>query len=75
MDQSGDVAPPSSDLRTAEFLGRRVAEVAQELSAGRATLGRRANRGVSGGADNQDPEGRGVTASKDERRAPGLALA
>jgi NAD(P)H dehydrogenase (quinone) len=60
MDQSGGVAPPSSDLRTAEFLGRRVAEVAQELSAGRATLGRPASRGVSGGADNQDPEGRGV---------------
>jgi NAD(P)H dehydrogenase (quinone) len=59
MDQSV-VAPPSSDLRTAEFLGRRVAEVAQELSAGRVTLGRPANRGVSGGADNQDPEGRGV---------------
>src|ERR1700757_127519 len=63
MDQSGAVAPPSSDLRTAEFLGRRVAEVAQELSAGRATLGRPANRGVSGGADNQDPEGRGVIPS------------
>jgi NAD(P)H dehydrogenase (quinone) len=59
MDQSGDVAPPSSDLRTAEFLGGRVAEVAQELSIGRATLGRPANRGVSGGADNQDPEARG----------------
>src|ERR1700704_633383 len=64
MDQSGNVAPPSSDLRTAEFLGRRVAEVAQELSAGRAILGRPANRGVSGGADNQDPERRGVMASK-----------
>ncbi len=64
MDQSGDVAPPPSDLRTAEFLGRRVAEVAQELSAGRAILGRPANRGVSGGADNQDPERRGVMASK-----------
>src|SRR5216684_2040074 len=63
MDQGGDVAPPPSDLRTAEFLGRRVAEVAQELSAGRAMLGRAANRGVSGGADNQDPEGRGVVAS------------
>jgi NAD(P)H dehydrogenase (quinone) len=64
MDQSGDVAPRPSDLRTAEFLGRRVAEVAQELSAGRAILGRPANRGVSGGADNQDPERRGVMASK-----------
>ena len=63
IDQGGDVAPPPSDLRTAEFLGRRVAEVAQELSAGRAILGRPANRGVSGGADNQDPERRGVVAS------------
>jgi hypothetical protein len=72
MDRSGDVAPPSSDLRTAEFLGRRVAEVAQELSAGRATLGRPANRGVSGGADNQDPEGRGVTASKRNQGATRL---
>ncbi len=45
MDQSGDMAPPPSDLRTAEFLGRRVAEVAQELSVGRATLGRSASRG------------------------------
>ena len=56
MDQGGDDAPPSSDIRSAEFLGRRVAEVAQE----RAVLGRPAMRGVSGGADNQDPERRGV---------------
>src|SRR6201991_1098358 len=60
MDQSGDVAPPSSDIRTAEFLGRRVAEVAQELLAGRAALNRPATQGVSGGSDSQDPEGRGV---------------
>jgi multimeric flavodoxin WrbA len=60
MDQGGDVAPPSSDIRSAEFLGRRVAEVAQELSAGRAVLHRPAKHGVSGGADNQDPERRGV---------------
>jgi NAD(P)H dehydrogenase (quinone) len=60
MDQGGDVAPPSSDIRSAEFLGRRVAEVAQELSVGRAVLDRPAMRGVSGGADNQDPERRGV---------------
>jgi multimeric flavodoxin WrbA len=75
MDLSGDVAPPPSDLRTAEFLGRRVAEVAQELSAGRAALGRRSNRGVSGGADNQDPEGRGVMASKHNRGTTGLVTA
>ena len=62
MDQSGDVAPPASDIRTAEFLGHRVAEVAQELLAGRAVLNRPAVRGVSGGADNQDPERRGVSA-------------
>src|SRR5258707_545224 len=55
MDQGSDVTPPSSDLRTAEFLGRRVAEVAQELSVGRATPGRSGNRGGPGGADNQDP--------------------
>src|SRR5580700_8509664 len=60
MDQGGDVAPPFSDIRTAEHLGRRVAEVAQELVAGRAALGRGAQTGVSGGADNQDPERRGV---------------
>jgi multimeric flavodoxin WrbA len=72
MDQSGDVAPPPSDLRTAEFLGHRVAEVAQELSAGRALLGRPANRGVPGGADNQDPEGRGVMASKRNQGTAGL---
>jgi NAD(P)H dehydrogenase (quinone) len=59
MDQGGDVAPPSSDIRSAEFLRRRV-EVAQELAAGRAVLGRPAMPGVSGGADNQDPERRGV---------------
>jgi NAD(P)H dehydrogenase (quinone) len=75
MDQSGDVAPPPSDLRTAEFLGRRVAEVAQELSAGRAILGRPANRGVSGGADNQDPEGRGVTVSERNQGTTGLVTA
>jgi multimeric flavodoxin WrbA len=32
--------------------------------AGQAMLGRPANRGVPGGADNQDPEGRGVVASE-----------
>jgi NAD(P)H dehydrogenase (quinone) len=60
MDQSGDVTPPQSDIRTAEFLGRRVVDVAQELSVGRAVLGRPANRGVEGGSEFQDPEQRGV---------------
>jgi hypothetical protein len=53
LDQGGDVAPPSQDIRTAEFLGRRVAEVAQELSAGRAVLDRPAMRGVSGQVESQ----------------------
>src|ERR1700730_5865458 len=56
MDQGGDAAPPSSDIRSAEFRELLVAEVAQELSAGRAVLHRPAKHGVSGGADNQDPE-------------------
>src|SRR3984957_10869534 len=60
MDQGGDVAPPASDIRTAEFLGRRVAEVAQELTAGRAALGRAARPGVAGGSENQDPLRRGL---------------
>ena len=60
MDQGDDIAPPASDIRTAEFLGRRVAEVAQELAAGRAVLGRTARPGVPGGSENQDPERRGL---------------
>lgn len=34
-DQDADVVPPSSDLRTAEELGRRVATVAHQLARGR----------------------------------------
>jgi hypothetical protein len=75
MDQGGDVAPPCSDIRTAEFLGRRVAEVAQELSAGRAVLDRPARRGVSGGADNQDPERRGVAIPEGVGAPSGLVTA
>ncbi|HEY1927967.1 MAG TPA: flavodoxin family protein [Caulobacteraceae bacterium] len=60
MDQGGDLAPPASDIRTAEFLGRRVAEFAQELTAGRAALGRAVRPGVAGGSENQDPERRGL---------------
>ena len=37
-DVSAEVAPPSADLRTAEHLGARVAEVARQLSAGRRAL-------------------------------------
>src|SRR5260370_11293418 len=60
MDQSGDVPPPSSDLRIAEILARRVAEVAHELSPGRPALSPPSNRPVAGGAANQDPESRGA---------------
>ncbi|WP_423199056.1 MULTISPECIES: flavodoxin family protein [unclassified Cupriavidus] len=37
-DESAEVVPPPADLRTAEFLGARVAEVARQLAAGRAAL-------------------------------------
>ncbi|MCO4860904.1 flavodoxin family protein [Cupriavidus sp. WGlv3] len=37
-DVSAEVAPPPADLRTAEHLGARVAEVAQQLVAGRQAL-------------------------------------
>jgi NAD(P)H dehydrogenase (quinone) len=60
IDQPHDVAPPSSDLRTAELLGQRVAEFAQVVSAGRNALGRPATRGVAGGSDRQDTVGRGL---------------
>ncbi|MFL6709406.1 MAG: flavodoxin family protein [Massilia sp.] len=63
FDQGSDVAPPSSDLRTAQFLGQRVAQVAQELVAGRQALGRPGSRGVPGGAELQDPERRGIASA------------
>lgn len=75
MDQPGEVAPPSSDIRTAEFLGRRVAEVTQELAAGRAALNRPANRGVAGGSDAQDPERRGVALPEGAKAPVGLVTA
>jgi len=37
-DESADVVPPTADLRTAEHLGARVAEVALQLSVGRQAL-------------------------------------
>ncbi|MGO4303295.1 flavodoxin family protein [Cupriavidus sp. RAF12] len=37
-DVSAEVAPPPADLRTAEHLGARVAQVAQQLAAGREAL-------------------------------------
>lgn len=75
MDQGGDVAPPSSDIRTAFLLGERVAEVAQELVAGRLALGRTAKPGVSGGSDEQDPEHRGDGPGEASRVLSGLTVA
>ncbi len=75
MDQGGDVAPPSSDIRTAFLLGERVAEVAQELAVGRLALGRTAKPGVSGGSDEQDPEHRGVDPGEASRVLAGLTVA
>jgi NAD(P)H dehydrogenase (quinone) len=75
MDESGETAPPQSDIRTAEFLGRRVAEVTQELVAGRAVLGRPAGPGVRGGSDSQDPERRGIDVSRAPVAARSLATA
>ena len=60
IDEGSDVAPPASDLRTAEYLGRRVAYVTQLLLAGCETLGRPARQGLAGGAEMQDPERRGT---------------
>jgi hypothetical protein len=65
IDLPCDVAPPSSDLRTAELLGQRVAEFAQVVSAGRSALGRPVTRGVAGGADRQDTVGRGLVTRQD----------
>ena len=65
MDVGGDVAPPPADLRTSEFLGRRVAQVAQELGAGRKALGHQTPAGVGGGSENQDPQRRGLDAKRD----------
>jgi NAD(P)H dehydrogenase (quinone) len=65
FDEGGDVAPPAADIRTAEFLGRRATEVAQELVAGRAALGRSAQTGVFGGSENQDSERRGLVGPDD----------
>src|SRR5580700_1755972 len=73
MDQGSDAAPPSSDIRTAVFLGERVANVTQELVTGRLALGRSVQPGVGGGADQQDPEHRGVDPAEASRIVTGLA--
>lgn len=41
-DESAEVTPPEADLKTAEHLGARVAEVARQLAAGRSALEKRA---------------------------------
>ncbi|MHC8380825.1 flavodoxin family protein [Pseudomonas sp. LB3P14] len=74
MDEGGDVAPPSSDIRTAQFLGARVAEVAQELVAGRLALGRINMPGISGGAEQQDSQRRGVDAAAEPRVLTSLTV-
>jgi multimeric flavodoxin WrbA len=43
-DQGPDLAPPPSDLRTAEHLGRRVAETALHFARGRLATGKLATR-------------------------------
>ncbi|WP_438021466.1 flavodoxin family protein [Sorangium sp. So ce315] len=44
VDQGPDVAPPEADLRTAEHLGRRVAEITRQLVCGRLVTGQAAAR-------------------------------
>lgn len=44
VDQGADLAPPRSDLDTARFLGRRVAETAWQLAKGRSISGRAGSR-------------------------------
>ncbi|WP_437604394.1 hypothetical protein [Sorangium sp. So ce590] len=39
MSKGPDVAPPEADLRTAEHLGRRVAETTRQLTCGRLVTG------------------------------------
>jgi NAD(P)H dehydrogenase (quinone) len=66
---------PESDLRSAEYLGRRVANFAAVVAAGRKALGQPANIGVSDGSENQDPEHRGVEHSGDWVRPAGQIIA
>lgn len=56
----GEEVPPASDLRTAEFYGRRVADFAQIAVAGRQALGRPALMDGPGGSEIHDPERRGI---------------
>lgn len=59
IDQGSEV-PPASDLRTAEHLGRRVADFTQIAVAGRRALGRPALPDGPGGSEIHDPERRGI---------------
>lgn len=58
----GDKAPPASDLRTAEFYGRRIADFTQIAVTGRKALGRPALPDGPGGSEIHDPERRGIVA-------------
>ncbi|MGH2584392.1 MAG: flavodoxin family protein [Dehalococcoidia bacterium] len=67
-DQSADVAPPESDLRTAEALGRRVAAVTRQWVAGRVAAA------VVGGIDAEPAEaalvaGAGARSAKEASHA------
>lgn len=56
----GEEVPPASDLRTAEFYGRRVADFTQIAVVGRRTLGRPARLDGPGGSEIHDPQRRGM---------------
>jgi hypothetical protein len=60
IDQGSEVAPPTSDLRTAEYFGGRVANFTQIVAAGRRALDRPALPDGPGGAEIHDPERRGI---------------
>lgn len=50
VDQGADVAPPRSDLETARFLGRRVAETAWQFAKGRSVIEQAGRRSFAGEA-------------------------
>jgi NAD(P)H dehydrogenase (quinone) len=56
----GEEVPPASDLRTAEFYGRRVADFTQIAVVGRTALDRPALPYGPGGSEIQDSQRRGI---------------
>lgn len=60
IDQGSEVAPPPSDLRTAEYLGRHVADFTQIVAVGRKALNRPSLPDGPGGAEIHDSERRGI---------------